>query len=162
MKITTTFPLLAAAGLIALSTSASAQSPSPTAVGSTSTTGSNAPYTEGTVTQVTFVRTKAGMTDDYLKNLAKNYRMVMDEAKKANTIVGYSIFPGDPATEDDFDVMLMVEYKNMAALDSLRDKMDPIELRVAGGEDQARQGSMKRAEIREILGTKTLREVTLK
>ncbi len=161
MKITYKLPLLAAAGLFALSSDSSGQSPSPSA-GTSSSSGSNAPYTEGTVTQVTFVRTKAGMTDDYLKNLAKNYRSVMDEAKKGNAIVGYNIFLGDPANHDDFDIMLMVEYKNMAALDGVREKMDPIEMRIAGGEDQARQGSIKRAEIRDILGTKTMREITLK
>ena len=102
------------------------------------------------------------MTDDYLKNLAKNYRAVMDDAKKQNAIVGYKIFLGDAATKEDFDIMLMVEYKNMAALDGLREKMDPIELRISGGEDQPRRGSVKRAEIRDILGAKTMREITLK
>ena len=97
------------------------------------------------------------MTDDYIKNLAKNYRSVMDEAKKQTAIVSYKMFLGDAANRDDFDIMLMVEYKNMASLDGLRDKLDPIELKISGGEDQARQASVKRAEIREILGTKTMR-----
>lgn len=161
MKITCKLPLLAAAGLLAFSSDSFGQSPSASA-GTSSSSGSNAPYTEGTVTQVTFVRTKAGMTDDYLKNLAKNYRLAMDEAKKGNAIVSYRMFLGDPANQDDFDIMLMVEYKNMAALDGVREKMDPIEMRIAGGEDQARQGSIKRSEIRDILGTKTMREITLK
>lgn len=159
MKITHKLHLLTATGLIAFNTASFAQSPSP---GTTSTSGSNAPYTEGTVSEMTFVRSKPGMTDDYLKNLAKNYRAVMDDAKKQNAIVGYRIFLGDPANKDDFDIMLMVEYKNMAALDGLREKMDPIGLRIGGGEDQARQASVKRAEIRDILGTKTMREITLK
>jgi hypothetical protein len=148
-----------AAVLLASSALCSAQSPSP---GGSSSGGSNAPYTEGSIWEVTMVRTKAGMTDDYLKNLAKNYRTVMDEAKKQNAVVSYKMFLGDAANKDDFDVMLMVEYKNMAALDGLRDKLDPIELKIAGGEDQQRQGSVKRAEIRDILGTKTMREITVK
>ena len=56
----------------------------------------------------------------------------------------------------------MVQYKNMAALDGLREKTDPIAQKMIGGEDQIRAGSMKRMEIREILGTKTMREITLK
>lgn len=159
MKITDKLPLLAATGLLAFTASAFAQSPSPATA---STTGSNAPYTEGTISELTFVRSKAGMTDDYLKNLAKNYRAVMDEAKKQNAIVDYKIFVGDAANSDDFDIMLMVEYKNMAALDGLREKMNPIGLKIGGGEDQARQASVKRAEIRDILGTKTMRQITLK
>ena len=50
----------------------------------------------------------------------------------------------------------------MAALDSLRDKMDPIIEKVMGPEDQRRATAVKRLDIREILGTKTMREITLK
>jgi hypothetical protein len=123
---------------------------------------SDAPYTEGGVWAVTMVRARAGMSDDYLKNLGKAYKVVMDEAKKQNLIMDYKILLGDAAGTEDFDIMLMIEYKNMAALDGLREKMDPIEKKLMGSEDQRRQATVKRGEIREILGTKTMREVTLK
>jgi hypothetical protein len=108
------------------------------------------------------VRTKAGMSDDYLKNLAQAYKSTNDEAKKQGIIMDYKILLGDAAKADDFDILLMVQYKNMAALDGLREKTDPIAAKLIGGEDQLRQGSIKRMEIRDILGTKTMREVTLK
>jgi hypothetical protein len=114
------------------------------------------------VWQITMVKTKAGMGDDYLKNLAKNYKVVMDEEKKQNLVLSYKILLGDASTEDDYDMLLMVEYKNMAALDGLRDKTDPIGQKIIGGEDQIRAGSVKRSEIRDILGNKTMREITLK
>ena len=122
---------------------------------------SEAPYTEGSVWDITMVRAKAGMSDDYLKNLRNAYRSVMDEAKKQHVIMDYKILLGDAANPDDFDIMLMVEYPNMAALDNRREKMDPIEKKVMGSEDQRRQATVKRGETREILGTKTMREVTL-
>jgi hypothetical protein len=56
----------------------------------------------------------------------------------------------------------MVQYSNMAALDGLRDKMDPIVEKVMGSEDQRRATAVKRLDVREILGTKTMREITLK
>src|SRR5438477_20121 len=59
-------------------------------------------------------------------------------------------------------ILIMVQYPNMAALDSLRDKMDPIIEKVMGPEDQRRATAVKRLDIREILGTKTMREITLK
>ncbi len=108
------------------------------------------------------VRTKAGMSDDYLKNLAQAYRSTSDEAKKQGVIMDYKILLGDAANQDDFDILLMVQYKNMAALDGLRDKTDPIATKLIGNEGVQRQGSVKRMEIRDILGTKTMREVTLK
>ena len=51
---------------------------------------------------------------------------------------------------------------NWAAFDNLRDKMDPIVVKVIGSEDQRRATAMKRLDIREILGTRTMREITLK
>lgn len=108
------------------------------------------------------VKTKSGMTDDYLKNLAQAYKATSDEAKKQGIIMDYKMFLGDASNRDDFDLLLLVQYKNMAALDGLREKSDPIATKLIGGEDQIRQGAVKRMDVREILGTKTMREITLK
>ncbi len=148
-------------GLVGLC-SAQTTSSTTTSTTTTASSGSTAPYTEGAVWDITMVKTKPGMSDDYLKNLAHAYKSTSDEAKKQGIIMDYKIFIGDAAGHDDFDILLMVEYKNMAALDGLRDKTDPIAQKLIGGEDQQRQGSVKRMEIREILGTKTMREITLK
>ena len=40
--------------------------------------------------------------------------------------------------------------------------MDPIVEKVIGSEDQRRATAKKRLDIREILGTKSIREITLK
>ena len=55
-----------------------------------------------------------------------------------------------------------VHTPSMAAFDGLRQKTDPIAQKLIGGEEQLRQGSVKRMELREILGSKTMREITLK
>src|ERR1700736_5652566 len=123
---------------------------------------SDAPYTEGPVWLITMVKTKYGMTDDYLKGLAKTFKGTLDEAKKQNLIVDYKILLGDNATPHDFDILLMVEQKNMASLDNAREKFDPIARKVEGDPDQQRATAVKRTEIREILGAKTMREITLK
>ena len=123
---------------------------------------SDAPYTEGPVWTVTMVKAKAGMTDEYLKGLAKTFKGAMDEAKKQNLIMDYKILLGDAATPQDFNILLMVESKNMAALDDAREKFDPIARKVEGLTDQQRATQTKRLEIREIIGSKNMREVTLK
>ena len=123
---------------------------------------SDAPYTEGTVWQVTMVHTKPGMSDDYLQGLAKTLKATMEAEQKEGLIVSYKILMGEASTPADYDIMLMVEFKNMAALDGLRAKTDPIAQKIVGGEDQQRQLAMKRAEVREIMGSKLMREITLK
>jgi hypothetical protein len=123
---------------------------------------STAPYTEGSVWQITMVRTKAGMTDDYLKGLSKTLKTTIEEEKKQGLVLSYKIMLGEAATPGDYNIINMVEFKNMAALDNLREKTDPIFMKIVGGEQQLREGAMKRAELREIVGTKLMREITLK
>jgi hypothetical protein len=44
----------------------------------------------------------------------------------------------------------------------LRDKMDPVVAKVMGSEEQRKELAVKRLDVREILGTKTMREIMLK
>ena len=165
MKFTKQFSaaaLIAVIGVAAVSV-CSAQSSASAATTTTSSTGQNtAPYTEGGVWQITMVKTKPGMSDDYLKALAKIFKSTNDEAKRQGIITDYKILAGDAATQQDYDILLMVEYPNMAALDGLRDKTDPIGAKMVGTEDQQRQLAVKRLEIRDIMGGKLMREITLK
>ena len=123
---------------------------------------SDAPYTEGPVWNVTMVKTKAGMTDEYLKSLAKTLKASFEEAKKQNLILDYKILLGDAATPQDFNILIMVESKNMAAQDNTREKFDPIARKVVGTTDQQEALQVKRLDVREIIGTKLMREITLK
>jgi hypothetical protein len=123
---------------------------------------SDAPYTEGPVWQLTMVKAKYGMGDDYLKGLAKTFKGTLDEAKKQNLILDYKILLGDAASPHDFNILLMVESKNMAAFDNAREKFDPIARKIEGTPDEQRATATKRLDIREIMGDKLMREITLK
>ena len=125
-------------------------------------TGSNAPYIEGAVWVLTMVKTKSGLGDDYIKQITGTVKPVYDEEKKQKIILDYKILNGEAAGPQDFNILILVEYPNWASFDSLRDKMDPIVEKVMGTEDQRRATAVKRLDIREILGTKTMREITLK
>jgi len=123
---------------------------------------SDAPYTEGPVWNITMVKAKTGMTDEYLKGLAKTLKGTLEEAKKQNLVLDYKILLGNAATPQDFDILIMVESKNMAAQDNAREKFDPITRKVVGTTDQQQAMAVKRLDIREIMGTKLMREITLK
>jgi len=123
---------------------------------------SDAPYTEGPVWNATMVKTKAGMTDEYLKGLAKTLKGTLEEAKKQNLVVDYKILLGNAATPQDFNILIMVESKNMAAQDNTREKFDPIARKVVGPTGQQQAIQVKRLDIREIIGTKLMREITMK
>ena len=123
---------------------------------------SDAPYTEGPVWNITMVKVKPGMGDEYLKGLAKTLKGTLDEAKKQNLVLDYKILLGNAGTPQDFDILLMVESKNMAALDNAREKFDPIARKIVGTTDQQQAMAVKRLDIREIMGSKLMREITLK
>jgi hypothetical protein len=134
-------------------------SPSTTAK---SSGGSAAPYNEGAVWALTMIKTKAGLSDEYFKQITGTVKPVYEEAKKQKIILDYKILDGEASDAHDFNILIMVEYPNMAAFDGLRDKMDPVLTKVMGSEEARQQMAVKRLDIREILGTKTMREITLK
>jgi hypothetical protein len=138
-----------------------AQATTPAGAGKT-VGGSNAPYNEGPVWTLTMIKTKTGLSDEYIKQITGTVKPVYDEEKKQKVILDYKILNGEASNPQDFNVLILVEYPNWAAFDSLRDKMDPVVEKVMGSEAQRRDLAVKRLDIREILGTKTMREITLK
>ena len=148
-------------GLSGLCFAQSSPATATTTTGKT-TNGSTAPYNEGPVWALTMIKTKSGLSDEYFKQITGTVKPAYDEAKKQKIILDYKILDGEASDGHDFNILIMVEYPNMAAFDGLRDKMDPLLAKVMGSEDQRKDMAVKRLDIREILGTKTMREITLK
>ena len=124
--------------------------------------GSNAPYNEGPVWTLTMIKTKTGLADEYIKQITGTVKPVYDEEKKQKVILDYKILNGEASDPHDFNILILVEYPNWAAFDTLREKMDPVVAKVMGSQDQQKELAVKRLDVREILGTKTMREITLK
>jgi hypothetical protein len=124
----------------------------------------SAPYTEGSVWIVSFIKLKPGQEDDYLKTLKTSWQALADEGKKKGYILSSKILYGQASNPQDFELILMAELKNMAALDDLRAKEDAALQKVFGSnaEQTSKDLAAKRVEMREIYGTKLLREITLK
>ncbi|NWF88082.1 MAG: hypothetical protein HXY50_01330 [Ignavibacteriaceae bacterium] len=125
-------------------------------------------YTEGNVRVVNFYRTKPGQFDNYMKYLRANFLPTQEEAKKQGLIAGYSILLNTPVDQDDWDVAVVAIYKNFGnALDynqADEDKMKKIQESHYKTSDEQKLDEMtsKRFDMRTYIGTKYLREVTLK
>jgi hypothetical protein len=118
------------------------------------------PYKEGAVTVVTSVRTAPGKFNEYFRYLAGRYSQSMDEAKKQGIVTGYSFFAASPKSPDEPDLYLVETYPNMAAFDSVTEKMTAIDKKLYGSLKAADQGFADREEIRKILGSEMIRELT--
>jgi hypothetical protein len=120
------------------------------------------PWKDGTVWNVTLVKTKPGMGDIYLRDLAANWKRLMDAAQKEGLIVSYRILGGSAANRDDWDLMLLTESKNWASFDNATAKWDALSAKVIGPEDKQQQMVIKRVDVREIVGEKVMQEIIFK
>lgn len=122
---------------------------------------SNAPYTEGPVWEMGFIHTKHGMADTYFKSIAKTFKAVMEEAKKQGFVLEYKILYGKASSASDFDVISIVKLKDYAALDRYREIIDPIARKIEGDTKTQHARTAVRLDMREVLGYKIMREITL-
>ena len=120
------------------------------------------PYDEGSVWEISYIKTKPPYFEDYIENLGTGWKKVMDQAKKEGLILDYMVLSSDAANRNDWDLMLMIEYKNMAALDNLEPRMQKIQASLFGGEEERKAGALARNDIREMLGTRLVRELHIK
>ena len=116
-------------------------------------------YKEGSVWTVGFIKTGPNMSEDYLKSLKNTWKAVSDEAVKEGLIVSYKILSGTAANPDDWNIMLMQEFKNMAAMDGNDDKWDALERKVVGTDEAMQKLNESRVNMRTIYGGKLLREI---
>lgn len=120
-------------------------------------------YTEGPVWRVQLIRVKPTGMDAYLTSLRQSTKPLFDEMKRQGTIVDYKVFFKETKhNPDDWDIAVAVEYKNHAALDGLGAKGEALRDKILGGKQPAQQLAEKRSEIREIVSSELLQEITLK
>ncbi len=120
-------------------------------------------YTEGPIWQVTLIRVKPNQLDAYLTSLRANTKTIYDEMKKEGMILDYKVFLNTTKHDpQDWDIAISVQYKNFGALDGLTAKGETIRDKVLGSKQAAQQLGEKRVDMREIVSTMLLREVTLK
>jgi hypothetical protein len=101
--------------------------------------------------------------DAYLTSLRANSKSIYDEMKKEGAILDYKVFLNTTKHDpQDWDMAIGVQYKNFGALDDLAAKAESIRDKVLGSKQNAQQIGEKRADMREIVSTMLLREVTLK
>ena len=120
------------------------------------------PYTEGTVWTVTLIRVKPGMFDVYMRDLLPLRKKIGEEAKKQGLIISSHVLSGNSMGRDDWNVMILDEYKNWAAFDGISAKYAAIETTIIGSEDKQVQLMTKRGDVREVLGDKVMQELIIK
>jgi hypothetical protein len=120
------------------------------------------PYTEGTVSVVSSIRTEPGQHENYLKYLATTYKQLMEEQKKAGHIIDWSVYETRPRSPDDPNLYLVTTYKNLAAMDGLQDKVEAIQEKIIGNQDARDAAMQARGKMRSLVGSEVIRKVEFK
>src|SRR5215470_14137188 len=118
-------------------------------------------YSDGPVTELAYVRVEYGHFEEYMDWLNSTWKPTLEATKKAGLIIDYKVFRATPKSPDQPNVILMITYKNMAALDR-RDEAEAVAREVIGSTEVQNKARVARNEYRKLLGDELIREVVLK
>jgi hypothetical protein len=119
-------------------------------------------FTPGSVWGVTTIRIHPGMDQAYLEYLDTQLKKESDISIKNGFMKSYKILRGQ---DDDsgWNMLILREYDSFASLEKNEEKADEVLRQATGIDDQkGMQGYMDRSKIRDVMGTKFMREVILK
>jgi hypothetical protein len=119
-------------------------------------------YDNGPVWVISYVETKPGMFDDYMAYLSTKWREVNEADKKAGVVLDYKVLAVDSPRDDEPDVILMIQFKNMAVFDRPLAEMEATSAKAFGSVVKSNQAFASRESMRTNRGGLTTREVMFK
>ncbi len=121
----------------------------------------NRPYRNGSVWNIGFIQMKPGMETAYLNYIANEWKRSQEALKKDGQIVSYKVITTEAHGKDDWNIMLMTEYRDLATMEANQAKEDNLMQTVIGTDEKQMQGYRDRLQIREVLEGRTGREIVL-
>ncbi len=119
-------------------------------------------FTPGSVWGVTMIRIHPGMDQAYLEYLDTQLKKESDISIKNGFMKSYKILRSQ-GDDDSWNMLILREYESFASLERDEERADEVLRRATGIDDQrGMQGYMDRSKIRDVMGTKFMREVVLK
>src|SRR5579864_1248076 len=113
----------------------------------------NAPsFENGPVWDMAQIKTKDGHFDDYMHWVATDWRQQEEALKKAGVIIDYKVYTIQNPRNDEPDLVLAQEYKNMAAFDTPMAQQYALQAKIAGSIAKSNAQQAARGAIRTIMG----------
>ncbi|UTP38015.1 hypothetical protein M9M90_12295 [Phenylobacterium sp. LH3H17] len=116
-------------------------------------------YAQGTVWSVGYIETKPGMFDEYMAYLNGPWKAIQEAGKKRGDVVSYKVLALTDTRDKEPDLVLMIEYKNMAVFDQSDDESDKQTSAVWGSPVKANQAAVTREAMRTTRGGFLAREM---
>jgi hypothetical protein len=121
----------------------------------------NRPYRNGSVWDIAFIRMKPGMETAYLTYLTGDWKREQEALKSNGYALSYKVLQTESHNPNDFNIILMTEFKDLASLEANEKKMDALSQQVAGNDQKQQQGYREREPIRDVLADRLAREIVL-
>lgn len=119
-------------------------------------------FDQGTVWSISYVRTKPNMFNSYLKNLSQVWRAFLEEQKSRGDVISYRILNVQNPRDDEPDLILLTEFKNMAVFDQSLDQFDELAKTVMGSLESMQTDNIAREDMRALRGSLLARELRFK
>jgi hypothetical protein len=124
----------------------------------------NQKFTPSAVWCAEFTHVNPGRTEDYLEQMRLYLLPVLEEDKRENGLQDYKILRKvDQASPEDWNISIVLIYKNYAQMDGDDDRLDAITAKLfAGKERELKEASKMRKEMRVDREEHILQELKLK
>ncbi len=120
-------------------------------------------YSPGTIWTVTTIRIQSGMDPAYLQFLDGEFKKEEDAQVNAGYMKSYKVLRTLDDDESSWNLLILREYKSLAEMEADEEKSDKLSSDVLHQDDQKQmQGYEERSKVREVLATRTARELILK
>jgi hypothetical protein len=120
------------------------------------------PFHDGPVWDIAFIKATPGVGLNYMNWLATDWKTEQEALKKAGLILDYKVITTEAHGTNDWDIMLMTEFKDLASLESQQDKREEVADKATNSNDKKMiAGYEERAHWREIVGDRLAREIIL-
>jgi hypothetical protein len=120
-------------------------------------------YTEGTVERVNLIRILPGHFNGFMEDIKSNLQPIWEAEKANGLILSYQVFFNQTKSNpDDWDIGVTLEYKNMASLDGLAQKVLDLRMKQYGDKGKEQKVIDKRVESAQTVASYLIRNVTMK
>jgi hypothetical protein len=120
-------------------------------------------YSPGSIWTVTTIRIKAGMDPAYFQYLDGQFKKESDVQVKAGYMKSYKILRTMDDVESSWNMLILREFKSLVQMEADEEKSDALSREALREDDQKEmQGYEDRSKVREVLSTRTARELILK
>ncbi len=119
-------------------------------------------YTPGSIWTVTTIRIVSGMDQAYIAYLDGPFKKQSDAQVQAGFMKSYKILRTLDDNGASWNMIILREYASLADFERNTEKADAKARELEGSDEMSMKGYEDRSKIREVLGTRTARELKLK